>query len=242
VTGVAVRTGAGPASWAAAARAAAADLAPVLPGLVPLGLVVGIVVAGADLGALVGVGGGLAIFAGTAQLSAVSLLDSGAGPLAVLLSVAVINARLVMYAAALEPRFRDQPRWFRWLGPHFLVDQTFALATARDGLDDPVRFRRYWLALGSLLALAWAGLIGVGMAAGPTVAVAGPALLFAPAALFVSLLVPRLTGRPDLAAAATAAAAASVLTATGAVPAGTGVLVGAAAGVAVAAYLERRAS
>ena len=66
--------------------------------------------AGTDLGALVGVGGGLAIFAGTAQLSALSLLDSGAGPLAVLLSVAVINARLVMYAAALEPRFRNQPR------------------------------------------------------------------------------------------------------------------------------------
>ena len=240
--GVAVPTGAPPASWAAAGRSAATDLAPVLPGLVPLGLVVGIAVAGTDLGALVGIGGGLAIFAGTAQLSAVSLLDSGAGPLAVLLSVAVINVRLVMYAAALEPRFRDQPRWFRWLGPHFLVDQTFALATARDDLDDPVRFRRYWLVMGSLLALAWAGLIGVGMAVGPAVAVAGPALLFAPAALFVSLLVPRLTGRPGLAAATTAAAVAGAVTATGAVPAGAGVLAGAAAGVAVTASLERRAS
>jgi predicted branched-subunit amino acid permease len=172
----------------------------------------------------------------------VSLLDSGAGPLAVLLSVAVINARLVMYAAALEPRFREQPRWFRWLGPHFLVDQTFALATARDDLDDPVRFRRYWLAMGGQLALAWAGLIGVGMAAGPVVAVASPALLFAPAALFVSLLVPRLTGRPGPAAAATAAAVAGALTATAAVPTGAGILVGAAAGVAVAACLDRKAS
>jgi predicted branched-subunit amino acid permease len=191
-----VHAGARLVAWAVAGRAAAADLAPVLPGLVPLGLVVGIAVAGTDLGALLGVGGGLAIFAGTAQLTAVSLLDSGAGPLAVPLSVAVINTRLVMYAAALEPRFRNQPRWFRWLGPHFLVDQTFALATARADLDDPVRFRRYWLAMGGQLALAWAGLIGAGMAAGPAVAVAGPALLFTPAALFISLLVPRLTGRP----------------------------------------------
>jgi predicted branched-subunit amino acid permease len=198
-------------------------------------------VAGTDLGALLGVGGGLALFAGAAQLSAVSLLGVGAGPLAVLFSVAVINSRLVLYAAALEPRFRDQPCWFRWLGPHFLVDHTFALATARDDLHDPVRFRRYWLLLGCLLALPWAGLIGLGMTAGPTLAVAGPVLRFAPAALFIGLLVPRLTGRPGPAAAATAAAVAGALTGTGAVPAGAGVLAGAAAGVAVAASLERRA-
>ena len=181
--------------WRRAARAALADLLPALVALAPLGVIVGVTVARTRIGTLLGVSGAPAIFAGSAQLSLLSLLSSGAGVVAVVVSVAVINARFLMYAAALEPRFHDQPAWFRWLAPHFLVDPTFALATARDDLGDPVRFRRYWLALGAMLCVAWTAMVAVGVLAGPELAVAGPVLAFAPVAFFLPMLVPRLTDR-----------------------------------------------
>src|SRR4051794_17019150 len=96
-----------PAPWSPgrAARIAAADLAPALVALAPLGLVVGVTVHRTAVGALLGIASAPAIFAGTAQLSVLTLLQSGAGALTVVGSVAVINARMVLYAAVLEPRF-----------------------------------------------------------------------------------------------------------------------------------------
>ena len=114
-----------------------------------------------------------------------TLLASGAGVGTVVASVAVVNARLVLYAAVLEPRFRAQPGWFRWLAPHWIIEPTFALTTARDDLHDPTRFRRYWMALGALLAGAWTGLVALGVVVGPVLAEAAPVLAFAPAAVFL---------------------------------------------------------
>ncbi|WP_409330573.1 AzlC family ABC transporter permease [Trujillonella humicola] len=228
--------------WPAALRSALADLGPSLVAVAPLGLVVGGAVGQTGIGAPLGLGGGAAIFAGTAQLSTLTLLHAGAGVLAVVGSVLVVNARLLLYAAALEPHFRAQPRWFRLLGPHLLVDQTFALATARGDLADPARFRRYWLATGSLLGAARLGLIGVGIAVGPALATAGAALAFAPAALFLTMLVPRLTAPPAVVGAGTAGVVTAVLAHSGALPAGLPVLAGAVAGVLAAASAERRPS
>lgn len=229
-------------SWPVAGRAALTDLGPAVVSLAPIGLVVGLAIGQVGIGALLGVGSGLGIYAGSAQLSALDLLGAGAAAGAVVASVALINARLVLYAATLEPHFRDQPGWFRWLAPHFIVEFTFALATARDDLSAPAAFRRYWLALGGLMALAWAGLLTVGATAGPALAGAAGVLAVAPAAFFVALLVPRLTGRPPVAGAAAAFAVTGVLALTAALPPGVPVLAGAGAGVATAAWLRGRST
>jgi hypothetical protein len=42
----------------------------------------------------------------------------------------------------LAAHLRHQPTWFRWLAPHFIVDQTTAVASARGALAAPARFRR----------------------------------------------------------------------------------------------------
>jgi predicted branched-subunit amino acid permease len=195
----------------------------------------------ARVGALLGLGSAAAIFAGTAQLSVLTMLRAGAAVVAVVASVAVINARMLLYAAVLEPRFHGQPRWFRWLAVHFVVDPTFALVTARDDLADPVTFRRYWLALGGMLTCAWTGLVGLGVVLGPRLSAAGHVLAFAPVAVFLAMVAPRLTDRPAL-AAGVAGAVTGVLAAGHALPAGTPVLIGAAAGVlaALAAQGGRR--
>jgi predicted branched-subunit amino acid permease len=210
--------------------------------LAPLGLVVGLTVQQTRVGALLGVASAPAIFAGTAQLSALTLLHSGAGVVAVVASVAVINARMILYAAVLEPRFRGQPRWFRWLAPHFVVDPTFALVTARDDLTGPGTFRRYWLALGGLMTVAWSGLVALGVVVGPTLSGAGRVLAFAPVAVFLAMVAPRLTDRPARLASGVAGVVTGSLALGGALPAGVPVLVGAAAGVLAATFTQGRPS
>ena len=67
-------------------------------------------------------------------------------------------------------------------------------------------------------------------------------LAFAPVAVFLAMVAPRLTDRPALTAAAVAGVVTGALAYSGALPAGTPVLAGAAAGIAAATALPRRAS
>ncbi|WP_222267031.1 hypothetical protein [Modestobacter marinus] len=116
------------------------------------------------------------------------------------------------------------------------------LVTARDDLRDATHFRRYWMTLGGALALTWTGLVALGVVAGPVLAAATPVLAFAPAAVFLSLLVPRVTDRPALVAAGTAAVVTGALTLSGALPAGIPVLIGAAAGIGASVLAQGEAS
>ena len=80
---------------------------------------------------------------GASQLALVTVAGS-ASLWALCVAVLVINSRHIMYSAALASAFREQPRWFRWLAPWFLVDQIFALASVRPS-HDPDSFRGYYL-------------------------------------------------------------------------------------------------
>lgn len=226
--------------WRRAVRTAVTDLAPALVPLTPIGLVVGLAIGRSRIGVGNGLVSGLGIFAGSAQLTALDLLRTGTAIGTIIASVALVNARLVLYSATLEPHFRGQPGWFRWLAPQFVVEFTFALTTARDDLTDPRTFRRYWLALGTALAVAWCGLLAVGATVGTALTGLAEVLAVAPAALFVAMLVPRLSTRPAVAGAGTAFVVTGALAAAGHLPAGAPVLTGAVAGVLTAAWLRGR--
>ncbi len=122
-------------------------------GVVPFGLVIGVTIGHMRLGGALGLSSAALYFGGSGHLAALTLLPDGAGPLAVLATVAVVNCRLALYAAALAPRFADQPAWFRWLAPQVLVDQTYAITTARPDLHGAA-LRRYWITAGGAFALA----------------------------------------------------------------------------------------
>lgn len=212
------------------------DILPVVVSAVPFAAVIGVTISQLEtIPAWAGLLSGPLFYAGMAQLAALTLFEGGAGVAAVLVTVAVINARLTMYGAALEPRFRDQPAWFRWLAPHFLVDETYALAQARPELRDPGRFRRYWLTAGFVLGVAWTAAMATAILLGPIIPAASP-LDFAATAMFVGLLAARLreraAHRPALIAAVVAVVAAPL-------PNGSGLLVAALAGL-VPALLGRK--
>jgi predicted branched-subunit amino acid permease len=220
-------------------RDAARDILPIAASLLPFAAVIGVTIGQSDTvpvwAALLA---GPVMYAGSAQLAAITLLQGGAGAVTVLLTIMIINARLSLYGALVEPHFRSQPGWFRWLAPHFLVDQTYMIATARDDLSSPQRFRRYWGTAGILLGAAWTGAMTVATLVGPIIPLDSP-LTFAATAVFVGLLVPqlceRIARRPALIAAVIALIAAPL-------PHGLGLLAGVAAGITPTLLTSRSSS
>lgn len=70
------------------------------------------------------------VFAGAAQFVAIGYVVGGVSWAAIVLLTAFLNARHLLYAAALAPYLTDQPRWVRALMAHLLTDEAFALAIA----------------------------------------------------------------------------------------------------------------
>ena len=143
--------------------------------------------------------------------------------------------RLLLYSASVEPWFRNQPRWFRWVGPALLIDQTYLLLAARGDLLDPARFRRYWLVTGGLLLGCWVTAVGVGSALGPLLPAGAPTDAAAVVVL-VGMLVPRLTEHRS---AVVALVALLVAVVAAPLPAGVGLLAAIVMGAAVGALLDR---
>lgn len=214
--------------------AALRDIVPIAASLVPFAMVVGAATRQVGISLGVGVLGGVGMYSGTAQLAATTMLAAGTELVLILAAVLVINARFLIYGAALEPRFHDQPRWFRWLGPHMLIDQTYALVTSRDDLDDARRFRRYWLTAGAALGVVWMVCMAAGMLLGAVLPPASP-LAFVGTAVVIALLVPRIRVPRQVLVAVVA-----MVVATGAsgLPGGAGLAVGILAGIAAGAASE----
>jgi branched chain amino acid efflux pump len=215
-------------------REAARDIAAVSPGVVSFGLMLGVTVVSLHAGNASAVIGAALVFGGSAQLTTVTVLHLGAGLVAAVLSGLVVNARIMLYGAALEPWFRDQPGWFRLVAPHFIQDQTYLSSIGRTGLRGAA-FRRYWTWLGLLLLLVWTGSVVAGLLLGPVLPPL-PHLALVGTALFVAMLVPKLVDRTSVVAAATAAAAALLVVQL--LPE-LGILGGTAAGVVGALLVER---
>jgi predicted branched-subunit amino acid permease len=211
------------------------DAFAVAPGMVPFGIALGVTIATTGFGDLAGLLGGPAVYGGSAQLTAVTLLDQGVALVALVISAVIVNMRLMLYSAALAPRFRHQPRWFRWIAPHFIIDQTYLLASARGELS-PGEFRRYWGWLGGFVLVIWTSAIGIGIALAPVLPEM-PHLVFVGTAMFLGMLMPRLVSRPTVAAAMAGCVAAILV---GSMVPELGIVAGAMAGVAAGMAVSRR--
>jgi predicted branched-subunit amino acid permease len=214
------------------------DTLPAALSIAPFGLVIGATAAQLGLPPLADVSAAAAVFAGAAHFAPLTMFAAGAGVLAALCTAVLINARLLLYSASLEPRFRDQPRWFRWCGPALLIDQTYLMVLSRDDLDDPTRFRRYWLVAGGLLLASWMTMVGLGGVLGPLLPSGSP-LDAAAVVVLAGMLGPRLAAvRPAL----VAFTALLVAVAGAPLPGGVGLVAGIVAGIAAGALLDRRRS
>jgi predicted branched-subunit amino acid permease len=215
-------------------RRAIADAIPLFVPAVPFGFVLGLAATESAMPAWLGWATSPLVFAGAAQLALLTLAGTASG-WAVVTAALVINTRHVMYSAAMAPAFQRQPRWMRWLGPYFLLDQVFALSVLRADRP-PAEFRRYYLTVGLFFWSNWMWVVALGMVVGPVVPTSWR-LDFAPAIMFLGLVVIGVTRRP---AAVAAVVGGVVGLATAGLQDRLGILVGAAAGVAAGALAEVR--
>jgi 4-azaleucine resistance transporter AzlC len=202
------------------------DAVPLFIPAIPFALVLGLAITESGIGNLVGWSSSPIIFGGSAQLTLVTLLGSGTAVVAATTAALVVNARHLMYSAALAPAFQGQPRWFRWFGPYLLIDQLFAMSTLRLD-DDPRDFRTYYLVAGLTFWVIWLVTTALGLLIGPVVP-EGWHLEFAVPILFVGLLILGIDNWPKVVAAVVGA---GVTLVSAGLPNRGGLLVGSLAGI-----------
>ena len=215
-------------------RRAVADALPLYVPAIPFAPVIGLAVVESGINPFVGWSTSWLIFGGAAQLTLISLLGSGAAVAAAVTAALVVNARHLMYSAALAPTFQKQPTWMRWFGPYLLIDQAFALSSLQLDLDAE-SFRTYYLSVGMTFWILWQITTAVGLALGPVVPEEWN-LEFAVPLLFLGLIVIGIDKSSKVVAALVGA---GVTFLCAGLPNRTGLLVGALVGILIGTVVER---
>ena len=206
----------------------------VIPGI-PFGLVLGVAMSESLTNQWISWASSWIIFAGSAQFVAVELLDQGAGWLVVAVTVWVVNARHVMYSAALVGNYAGAPRWWRFLTSYVLIDQAFAMTHNQDQ-QLSLSYRMSYLLGGGMAAwVLWQIWVTIGILAGDVVPDSW-SLEFAIPLLFGTLMILAITNFPGAMAAGVGGVTAVLATD---FPNGTGLLVGALFGVVAGGLTEQ---
>jgi len=127
-------------------RQGARDMASPSLGLAAWGLVTGVTMVKSGLSLPLAFGMSLLVFAGSAQLTALPLIASGA-PLWVLLATAFcVNLRFVIFSAQWRHYFGHLPRWRRLLNGYVAADLNFVYFVKRypDPVPAPQQQRYFW--------------------------------------------------------------------------------------------------
>jgi predicted branched-subunit amino acid permease len=220
------------------ARQGCRDIVPMVIGVAPIAIAIGATISTSPVPALAGWAGGPLIVGGAAQLLTIQMLATGSAPFVIVVSALLVNARVVAYAAAIAPWFREASLRQRLLVAIPLTDPLYFTATARferADLDQSGRLA-YYVGAGGLLLAAWMGLQAVAIAAGSTLPDWVGLHLAAPLALG-GLLAKVATGRPATAAAVIAG---GVAVAAVALPLQAGASLGVVAGIAAGVLMTRR--
>ena len=142
------------------------------------------------------------MFTGASQFALVGIVGAGGSVWAGAVTAALLGSRNALYGLRLSSVL-DMRGWRRPAAAHFVIDETTAMAIAR---DDPAQSRFAFWATGIALFVLWN--TGTLIGALATHAISDPKVLgldAAPPAAFLALLAPRLRAREPLAIAIGAA-------------------------------------
>ena len=165
--------------------------APILVGVVPFGLIYGVVAVSQGLDRVPAILMSPIVFAGASQIAAAELWGQGAPFFVVVATGLVINLRFLMYSASLAPQLTGLSAWQRWLGSYLLTDQAYAVSIIRFGEKTDVhRFAFYFGAAISFWTI-WQASSAVGVIVGLRVPPSW-GLEFSVPLMFLALLIPTL--------------------------------------------------
>ena len=216
---------------------------PLLVGVIPFGMIYGVLALGAGLSSLEAQSMSAIVFAGSSQFISAQLFGVGAPMGVIFITAVVVNLRHALYSASLAPYLRClKPRW-KFALAYLLTDEAYAVTIThyqqtQDITDCEAPDRRHWFFLGAGLALwtIWQLSTAVGIFLGTQVP-SSWSLDFTLALTFIAIIVPALKDRPSWAAALSAGIVA-VLAYT--LPLKLGLILASLVGISVGLWLEGR--
>ena len=178
---------------------------PLQLGVIPFGLVFGILGLASGLTSLQTVLLSSILFGGASQVVFAQLWAAGAPPLVIGGSVGVVNLRHVLYSASMAQYLWHLPLRWRILLGYLLTDEAYAVSIRRfrEGPDSPHQ-HYHLLGSGMTLWVAWQASTIIGVIAGTTI----PdtlSLSFAIPLTFIAVVAPSIRQRADLVACMVAA-------------------------------------
>ena len=171
---------------------------PLIPGVMPFGMVAGIAAVQAGFTPLQSIAFSLIGYAGSAQLIASQMFASHTPTLLIVLATLIVNLRFAMYSASIRPLFGGVPTARRWPLAYGLTDQSYAVVLGRPATEtNPVA---YYAGAAAPMWLTWQLGTAVGALLGARIPASWP-LDFAVPLSFIALLAPVLRSRPQMFAA-----------------------------------------
>lgn len=178
---------------------------PIALGVIPFGLIYGVLALAAGLTPMQAQAMSAIVFAGSAQFIGAQLIGGGA-PLSVLwLTTFIVNLRHLLYSTSLGPDLGHLPRRWRWLLAYLLTDEAYAVTAVHYANRAIPLTHKHWYFFGAGFTLwaAWQLSTALGIFLGAE-APAAWGLDFTLALTFIGIVIPALKDRASVAAALSA--------------------------------------
>lgn len=212
---------------------------PLLIGVFPFGMIYGALALGAGLSPAASQMMSSIVFAGSAQFITAQFVHDSTPGFVIVLTIAVVNLRHMLYSASLAPYAASLPPRWKVLLSYLLTDEAYAptiLYYEKEGMTPDTHW--FWLGAGIALWLCWQSSTAVGIFLGGAIPESW-SLDFALPLTFIAMVVPVLKDRPAIAAALSAGMVALIAFS---LPYKLGLILAALVGILVGTVLEGRKS
>ena len=210
---------------------------PLLVGVFPFGLIYGTLAINAGIPIAAAQAMSSILFAGSSQFATAQLFHDSTPAIIIMLTIAVINLRHMLYSASLAPHMRDLPMRWKVLLSYLMTDEAYAVAILpyeKAGVAPLAHL--YFLGAGLALWSTWQVASGLGIWLGASLPADWP-LDFALPLTFLAMVVPALKNRPAWMAALSAGLVAILAHP---LPYKLGLILAALTGIVVGTWLEAR--
>jgi 4-azaleucine resistance transporter AzlC len=212
------------------------DELPLLLGVMPFGMIYGIIALSAGLSTGEAQAMSVIVFAGSAQFMLVQLLAVGTPALVIIVTGFIINLRHALYSASIAPQIKHLNPLWKILLSYLLTDEAYAIAITRYIKRDSSRYKHfYFLGAGLALWSSWQISTAIGVFVGAQIPTSW-SLDFTLALTFIAIVVPALKDRPSILAALSASV---VAVATANLPYKLNLIVAALVGIIVGLWSEK---
>jgi 4-azaleucine resistance transporter AzlC len=212
---------------------------PLLIGVFPFGMIYGALALDAGLSNAAAQMMSSMVFAGSAQFITTQLVRDSTPGFVIVLTIAVVNLRHMLYSASLAPYLASVSTRWKILVSYLLTDEAYAPSIIHYE-NAGVQPFSHWFLFGAGLALwvNWQISTALGIFLGAAIPDSW-SLDFALPLTFIAMVVPALKNRPAIAAALSAGC---VALAAHSLPYKLGLIVAALVGIAVGTFLEGKAN